>query len=126
MMDARPDISPETGRSVRLLWPDRGLSPNARVHHMALASLRKQAKASAHWACKLWRLDRIPGPHDLSIVFCPPDRRRRDLDNMLAAIKPHLDGVAEYLGTDDSDWRLTISKGEPVRNGAVIVTVRAQ
>jgi len=32
----------------------------------------------------------------------PPDKRRRDLDNMHATLKYYLDGVFKALGVDDS------------------------
>ncbi|MCK9544918.1 MAG: hypothetical protein M0R03_23125 [Novosphingobium sp.] len=130
-MSALPDISPEQaprpagGNRVRLLWPDPGLSPNARVHHMKLASLKKQAKSSAHWACNLWRVERVSAPALLTITFLPPDRRRRDLDNMLGSLKAALDGVRDYLGVDDSEFHYRISKGQPVKNGAVDITITA-
>lgn len=110
------------GRRVRLPWPERRLSPNARVHWATLASCRSQAKAAAHRACKLWNLERPPSGTDaieVSITFCPPDRRPRDLDNLLASIKAHLDGVAEYLSVDDSKWAIRLSRGAPAKGGCV-------
>lgn len=114
---------PITSNRVRILWPDRGLSPNARVHHMKLYSLKKQAKAVTIWTCKLWKLERVSAPVHLSITFLPPDRRPRDLDNMFASFKAQIDGIAEYLGVNDSTFSFTISKGEPVKNGAVEIIV---
>ena len=34
-----------------------------------------------------------------------PDRRHRDLDNLLAASKPIIDGMAQALGVDDSRFK---------------------
>lgn len=59
----------------------------------------------------------------LRITFNPPDRRKRDLDNLLASIKSHLDGVADVIGVDDSKWGLTLVRGEVVKGGAVKVEV---
>lgn len=60
---------------------------------------------------------------ELNITFNPPDRRRRDLDNMLAACKAYLDGISDALGVDDSNFKLTIQKGEVVKGGQVVVEV---
>jgi crossover junction endodeoxyribonuclease RusA len=59
----------------------------------------------------------------VSLDFRPPDRRRRDLDNLLASMKAGLDGLADALGVDDSRWRLAIEMGEPAAGGCVCVTV---
>lgn len=40
------------------------------------------------------------------IDFYPPDRRRRDEDNAIAAMKHGLDGVANAIGVDDSRFKL--------------------
>lgn len=62
----------------------------------------------------------------VSITFCPPDRRRRDLDNMLAACKPLLDGIADATGVDDHLWSLTIRRGDPVNGGEVRIHLEQQ
>jgi crossover junction endodeoxyribonuclease RusA len=41
----------------------------------------------------------------LSLMFVTPDKRHRDLDNMLAASKSILDGVAKALGIDDRRFK---------------------
>lgn len=109
-----------------LPWPHKDLSPNARKHRVAVAPIRKRARHDAGWLCKEAGLH---FPHlaekglHLRITFCPPDRRRRDLDNMLASIKSHLDGVADVIGVDDSKWELTIRRGDVVKGGAVQIEV---
>jgi crossover junction endodeoxyribonuclease RusA len=109
-----------------LPWPHKDLSPNSRKHRMAVAPLRKAARACAAWECKGAKMNFAhlaeTGLH-LRITFNPPDRRRRDLDNMLASIKSHLDGVADVIGVDDSKWGLTLCRGEVVKGGAVVVEV---
>jgi crossover junction endodeoxyribonuclease RusA len=56
------------------------------------------------------------------ITACPPDRRRRDLDNILKAV---LDCLTEYGAiTDDSRIdELSIRRAEPTNIGLVEVTV---
>jgi crossover junction endodeoxyribonuclease RusA len=113
---------------VSIPWPPRELSPNAREDRRAIAGIRKRYRQTA-WALVLSGKGKIAawkqpesGLH-LSIVFCPPDKRKRDLDNMLASIKSVLDGIADALGVDDSEWSLTISKGAPVLGGSVEITI---
>ena len=65
------------------------------------------------------------GAH-LDITFYPPDRRKRDLDNMLSAIKYGLDGIALASGVDDYSWSLTISRGVPMKDGEVHIQFRGQ
>lgn len=47
--------------------------------------------------------------------------RRADLDNMLAAMKAGLDGVAQATGVDDSRWEYRIARGDPTKGGRVDV-----
>jgi crossover junction endodeoxyribonuclease RusA len=62
---------------------------------------------------------RIP----VAITFHPPDKRRRDTDGMLSALKSSLDGVADALQVDDSLFDLSLTVREPVKGGEVVVTV---
>lgn len=41
----------------------------------------------------------------LRIVFVPPCRRHRDVDNCVSAMKAGFDGLADVLGVDDSRWQ---------------------
>lgn len=61
----------------------------------------------------------------LVITFRPPSKRRADLDNMLASFKRGIDCISEYIGIDDSNFQLVITKGEPVKGGAVEVEIQA-
>jgi len=61
---------------------------------------------------------------ELEIAGHPPDRRRRDIDNIL---KPLLDALeASGLFCDDSQvMKILVEKCEPRAGGSVIVAVRA-
>lgn len=114
---------------LRLGWPDKGLSPNARLHWSRKSRLVKSARTAA-WGALLEKFG--ASPHlpagariSLEMMFCPPDRRRRDLDNIIASMKAANDGIADALGIDDSKFISTYRMGEPVKGGAVLVTVRA-
>lgn len=111
---------------VELAWPDSTLSPNSRKHWRVLAKA-KQAHREAAYSDTLGF-----GPHDpieptdlqIHLVFCPPDRRRYDTDNLLARLKASLDGMCDALGFDDRRFRRTIIDwGEPVKGGLVQVTI---
>jgi crossover junction endodeoxyribonuclease RusA len=109
---------------VALPWPDRMLSPNARVHWSVKARATRKARTEA-WllvgsAC---RKPGWPAAH-ISMTFCPPDKRRRDRDNCIGSMKAATDGIADALGIDDSKFQTTYSMAEPVKGGAVIVTIR--
>jgi len=105
---------------IRLPWPDKSMWPNSRKDRRGVAPTRRQYRsdgAKATWAAG-FRKVRWERAH-LLVTFCPPDRRKRDLDNMLAAIKSGLDGVSDALGVDDSAWDLTIRRGCVVDGGQV-------
>lgn len=61
---------------------------------------------------------------DVRIELQPPDRRRRDLDNVL---KPLLDSMTyAHVWADDSQIDiLLIERGEVCRGGCVIVTIES-
>jgi crossover junction endodeoxyribonuclease RusA len=111
---------------VDLPWPSSKLLPNARSPG---AWRIKQTAAAAYKAdctivCRASVLGRMEGDRaHLTLRFCPPDRRRRDLDNMFASFKHGIDAVAEAIGIDDYGFAFTIARGEPVKGGRVEVTI---
>ena len=109
-----------TSAVVILPWPPSALSPNSRVKHRHSTDVRRKYKADA-WA--LAKEAKLPPGTGLAITFHPPRAGRRDLDNMLGSIKYGLDGIAEAVGQDDSEWSLTIRRGDPVKGGQVVVEV---
>lgn len=60
----------------------------------------------------------------LVITFYPPDNRKRDLDGMLSSFKQGIDAIADEIGIDDSHFSLVITKGEPIKGGAVEVEIQ--
>lgn len=111
-----------------IAWPDRVLHPNARSHWSAKAKAAKKARAGAAWEARVqWGKVTMPdGPIAVHLEFCPPDRRRRDLDGCLSSIKPHLDGIADALGVDDNRFQPTLRMGEPYTGGMVRVVVEVR
>ena len=106
-------------------WPPSILSPTGRPHHMELARAKKALREAWAWTAKEHGATKIDASAlHLSLVFVPPDRRRRDLDNCLAACKAGLDGLADVLGVDDRHWSLTLEM-EDGPGGFVRVRVNA-
>jgi hypothetical protein len=115
---------------IRLHWPDHRLLPNRRrgkrlFDTTIIAGHREDARLSALEALGRAR-PKIPKDHILvcKIQFHPPDRRRRDLDGMLSACKPFLDGIADAMGIDDHQLNpLILERLDPVPNGVVIFEI---
>ena len=93
--------------SVVLPWPPKELNPNKRLHwstkrkHVAkyramCFALAREAGIAVDW----------DGDVHLWVDFYPPDKRRRDDDNVIAAFKAGRDGLADALRIDDSRFRL--------------------
>ena len=88
---------------ITLPLPDRDLHPNARVHRMALATKKRQARRLAKVqsfaqvgivAVKSYRLD-----------FYHATRRNRDEDGAISSCKAYLDGLADCMQQDDSSFK---------------------
>jgi crossover junction endodeoxyribonuclease RusA len=110
---------------IKLDWPPKELHPNARVYFRTKAAVtkiyRKAAYERADWG-NFFHAD-VESDIAVRIMFHPPDRRRRDLDNMLASIKAGIDGIADALCINDRLLNpITIERCEPVKGGRVLVT----
>lgn len=71
------------------------------------------------------RVRAFDGRVAVRVVVHPPDRRRRDLDNVLKAL---LDALAQPGGAYRDDEQidgLEVLRGEVVKGGKVVVTVEA-
>jgi crossover junction endodeoxyribonuclease RusA len=116
--------------TVILPWPDSRLSPNARSHWAPKSAIKKRERQAAqietrnqvaeNWRIILSHMDDIP----LEIYFCPPDKRHRDIDNMLASCKAQLDGLADALGVNDTTFEpITLHRGKIIEGGQVIIYI---
>lgn len=112
---------------ITLPWPDPRLSPNARNHWAVRCKVVQGARATAFYSAKAAGAPVLPPEGDICVLwtFCPPDKRRRDRDNMIAACKAYADGLAQAWGVDDVRFAPTYKRGEPVRGGLVVVEVMA-
>ena len=113
-----------SARTVSLPWPPSCLSPNSRAHWRVKAKAAAKARRDAAIACQAAGVRALPwDAMQVAITFCAPTRRPYDLDNALARCKSLLDGVADATGVDDSQWNYTITRGETVKGGAVVITL---
>ena len=111
---------------ITLPWPDKRLSPNARVHW----AKKHQASARAHEDAKLLTYAAVQEQYDWSIsrkleaqyIFMSPDKQKRDIDNCLAMMKSYQDGVCAAIGIDDSRIKRTVLEwGEVTPGGKVVL-----
>lgn len=107
-------------------WPPSDLSPNARGHwvkrHRAAKRYRADAKVITLEATG-GRLD--PSAPRLRIVFHPPDKRGRDLDNLVASFKAGQDGICDALRVNDVDAHVSWEIGDVRPKGRVVVALDA-
>ena len=110
-----------------LPWPVKGLSPNARNHWAATARDKKRYREACAWSAKSQGAGKLDAIRlHVALQFVPPDRRARDLDNMLAAMKSGLDGLADVLGVDDSRWTITICTADEIGGMVRVIVQEAQ
>jgi Holliday junction resolvase RusA-like endonuclease len=105
---AEPECSPALGAEAP---GDEGVAEAGRLQTLA-AGVRKGDPD-------------IPANIKAVFTFHPPDRRRRDLDNLLASCKPMIDGIADTIGRDDSTWQIELRKAEIRKGGAVRIELEA-
>lgn len=109
---------------ITLPWPPKELNPNARTHWTKRSKAAKQYRTACHLLAKQSGTVAPEGEVLLMIEFVPPDARRRDDDNCLAAFKAGRDGLADALGIDDNRFitQLRMSR-ETVKGGEVRVRI---
>lgn len=108
-----------------LPFPDARLSPNRRMDRRWLTNVRQIARNTGFYAARDAHLQ-VPDktPLHVYLTFCPPDHRRRDIDNLLSASKSTLDGVFAALGVDDSNVKLTtLGMGKRVKQGQTLLRI---
>ncbi len=70
------------------------------------------------------KIDKVHIKYD----FYPPDRRKRDDDNLIRCMKPYRDGIADALGVDDHCFRTCkpLIEEKPSRPAHVDVTLMVE
>lgn len=105
------------------------LSLNGRLHHMARYRITQQIKADAHLLAVAARLPKGCQRIAVTLVYEPPDRRRRDIDNLFATIKPAVDGLVAYgLVPDDDSRHVTTAcrVGDIVHGGRLSLVIEVE
>lgn len=111
---------------VILDWPPKELNPNKRLHWTKVAKAKRAYRAQGFIqtvnAMNHYQ-EKISDKPSVHIEFSPPDRRKRDWDNMLASMKAGLDGIADALGIDDNHFKISFEVIE-ARTGLVRVIIK--
>jgi crossover junction endodeoxyribonuclease RusA len=106
--------------TVDLPWIPSHLSPNARNHWAKRQRFFRAYKKAAYWLIYRER-NHLRQFRRFRITFLPPDNHKRDLDNMIASFKAGIDALSDAIGIDDSEFSYEFSRGEPVKNGNIIL-----
>lgn len=93
-----------------------------RVGNKTLLSARAREYRADVAARVAYRVKRFDGPVKVTVVFRPPDRRTRDIDNLPKALLDSLTH-AGVLGDDSQVRWLDIRFAEVRPGGAAVVTV---
>lgn len=116
-----------THLSLSLSWPPSSLSPNKRLHWAEKARVTKSCKRT--WEIEtrgiLGRAAVPKGARKFRMQFQPPDRRPRDVDNIIASCKALIDALSAATGVDDSRFEIAWPRklSEPTAGGAIVVEV---
>lgn len=111
---------------VELSYPDMSLMPNRKngSHWGKTKGAKDAAFSEAFYRTKMaynglkFKDDKIA----LTITFVQSDKRKRDLDNLLACIKSKIDGVSKAINIDDKNFEpITIKRGYNKEQSATII-----
>lgn len=114
---------------VTMPWPPSELSPNVNRHWRTKARLKAKQRSTWAWLAQEKKSELAGAVLAdavavyVGLIFNPPTKHKRDLDNCLASCKSGLDGLADALGVDDSRFKLHLCFGDVVKFGAVQVQV---
>ena len=112
--------------TLTLPWPDKRLSPNARICRQAKANAVSEARSTATVLTLEAGYYTAPEGAKLTLKFYPPDNRRHDLDNLIARMKPYLDGIFDALDCNDHEiLDIHASRESKLKGGAVELTLEA-
>ena len=93
----------EQKERLTLPWPPKELSPNYSGHWAPQASAKKKYRFAVRVLAMQakWVLPE-EGKIKLEIEFYPPDKRKRDQDNMIGSFKAGQDGLADAWNINDN------------------------
>lgn len=87
----------------------RALSPNGRSHWADRAAAVRLVHLAVRVALLLDPVQPIRGPVRIVATYAVPDRRRRDLDNFSAVLKPVLDALVRANVIEEDNVRIVQS-----------------
>ena len=109
---------------IALPYPDKALWPNGRAHWAVKAREAKKLRADAAWATKAASIRIGDSPIPLHITVKPKRYGPvPDADNIIAAAKHAIDGIADALGINDRHFAAPTVTISPERTGQFIITV---
>jgi crossover junction endodeoxyribonuclease RusA len=110
--------------NVMLPFPPSTLNPNRKFHWAEKHKAAKSFKANCIKALHAAGLRSVASEKlNLLVVFNPPDKIRRDQDNLIAAFKHGQDAIAHVTGIDDNNFRVTYDTGLTFEQGCVAVQI---
>lgn len=127
-------MSPPPVLDLTFPWPPKELGGNSTKHWTARSKATKAQRTRARkiTEAEVNKLDEVilnELEHErleAEWFFSPPDRRRRDSDNMLRSAKSIQDGVFDALPENVDDCqvdRVIITKCPPTKEGHVRLTI---
>lgn len=106
---------------IELPWPPSKLLPNKKLHWAVKRPIVKKYRSDCFYLCQSLKGKSWPDTIPVMIEFYPPDRRKRDDDNMIGAFKAGRDGMADAMGVDDNRFKTAYKICEPVKKGKIII-----
>lgn len=103
-----------------LPFPDKRLSPNARINRYALNAIKQEARQIGFFAAKESGLRLSDGFLQMKILIFPPDNRNRDDDNILASLKAARDGIFDALNINDNRVKISSHAIGKVKSGGAV------
>jgi len=113
--------------TIVLPWPPMPLNPNKRVHWARKNTHYQRYKMAAYGVARKAGVGpTVSGAPRLVVTIHPPDKRRRDIDNVIASMKAAQDGIAWAMGVDDSVFRVRWPEefSEPRKGGEIVIEIQ--
>ena len=110
---------------VKLPWYSKEVSPNTRVHWAVERRAKRQHKelANIYTRNAKVKFDKDKDRVFLYITYCPPSRRRMDLDNCLVSCKAYIDGISEAIQIDDARFSIQMQMSDEIYDGSIRVVI---